>query len=586
MSDISKISVNGVVYEIKDMIARAVISELQKEGFLKAENSVDNLDSTDGTFPLSAKQGQNLNTNKINNVTIEDSVVSFIGNGEVKCSIILPVSSEDNLTAEQTNHLSKAYAHSQSDQSNAEANLQSDWNITDTNNDAYIKNNPVIPTKAKQIAVEDSENMFEAANVEDVLKELFQYIKRVEEKIESQGEDTEPITYTITNNLTKCSTNNSNTTITKNAEYTATLTANSGYEIKSITVTMGGTDITSSAVTPIIEGSEDPRTYSVTNNLSNCNNSNSIKSIREGDKYNSIITANSGYEIKSVKVTMGGVDIINDVVDGNIIDINIPSVTGNIVITVSASVVSSDEENDEEDTNMIPKMTYGRGINQTTAVIESNPKCWATVNPVTVIVGQTYTISCNAPWVWVYGFDESDNYTSQLVLGTNEVPQNFTFTADTTKIRFGCYDPKKQLTYCTLTKQGSGGSTPIPPIPGVDDDTDHISIVAINPVSISDNYATGEMIPDRGTGITNLTVSKGEAFDILYCTNIPAVKHELSWDNGANYSNQTGSIKVSNSICYKYQHTANNSVNSYNMAIRVTDANGKIDTKSFVITFV
>ena len=235
---------------------------------------------------------------------------------------------------------------------------------------------------------------------------------------------------------------------------------------------------------------------------------------------------------------------------------------------------------------MIPKMTYGRGINQTTAVIESNPKCWATVNPVTVIVGQTYTISCDAPWVWVYGFDESDNYTSQLVLGTNEVPQNFTFTADTTKIRFGCYDPKKQLTYCTLTKQGSGGSTPIPPIPGVDDDTDHISIVAINPVSISDNYATGEMIPDRGTGITNLTVSKGEAFDILYCTNIPAVKHELSWDNGANYSNQTGSIKVSNSICYKYQHTANNSVNSYNMAIRVTDANGKIDTKSFVITFV
>ena len=109
--------------------------------------------------------------------------------------------------------------------------------------------------------------------------------------------------------------------------------------------------------------------------------------------------------------------------------------------------------------------------------------------------------------------------------------------------------------------------------------------MSINPVSISDNYATGEMIPDRGTGITNLTVSKGEAFDILYCTNIPAVKHELSWDNGANYSNQTGSIKVSNSICYKYQHTANNSVNSYNMAIRVTDANGNRDSKSFTIKF-
>ena len=109
--------------------------------------------------------------------------------------------------------------------------------------------------------------------------------------------------------------------------------------------------------------------------------------------------------------------------------------------------------------------------------------------------------------------------------------------------------------------------------------------MSINPVSISDNYATGEMIPDRGTGITNLTVSKGKPFEILYCTNIPAVKHEFSWDNGVNYSNQTGSIKVSNSICYKYQHTANSSVNSYNMAIRVTDANGNRDSKLFTIKF-
>lgn len=41
-----------------------------------------------------------------------------------------------------------AYDHSQASHapSNAEANVQSDWNVTDTTNDAYIKNKPTIPT--------------------------------------------------------------------------------------------------------------------------------------------------------------------------------------------------------------------------------------------------------------------------------------------------------------------------------------------------------------------------------------------------------------------------------------------------------
>ena len=48
------------------------------------------------------------------------------------------------MTFEQTQQLSAAYAHSQSTHapSNAEANVQSDWNVIDTNSDAYIKNKP------------------------------------------------------------------------------------------------------------------------------------------------------------------------------------------------------------------------------------------------------------------------------------------------------------------------------------------------------------------------------------------------------------------------------------------------------------
>ena len=51
------------------------------------------------------------------------------------------------LTEEQEQNLNASYTHSQSTHapSDAEKNIQSDWNITDTNSDAYIKNKPVIP---------------------------------------------------------------------------------------------------------------------------------------------------------------------------------------------------------------------------------------------------------------------------------------------------------------------------------------------------------------------------------------------------------------------------------------------------------
>ena len=53
--------------------------------------------------------------------------------------------------------------------------------------------------------------------------------------------------YTITNNLTNCTTNNSAITVDKNSSYTATLTANSGYTLGTPTIVMGLTDITSTA---------------------------------------------------------------------------------------------------------------------------------------------------------------------------------------------------------------------------------------------------------------------------------------------------------------------------------------------------
>jgi len=71
--------------------------------------------------------------------------------------------------------------------------------------------------------------------------------------------------------------------------------------------------------------------YTITKNLTNCSISNSASSVTKGESYSATISANSGYELKSVTVTMGGssVSVTNGV-------INITSVTGNIVITAVA----------------------------------------------------------------------------------------------------------------------------------------------------------------------------------------------------------------------------------------------------------
>lgn len=78
--------------------------------------------------------------------------------------------------------------------------------------------------------------------------------------------------------------------------------------------------------------------YSVTNTLTNCTNSNGATSVVNGGSYTAIISANSGYELKTVTVTMGGSPVT--VSGGNI---NIPSVTGDIVITAVAVETSTEQ---------------------------------------------------------------------------------------------------------------------------------------------------------------------------------------------------------------------------------------------------
>lgn len=89
-------------------------------------------------------------------------------------------------------------------------------------------------------------------------------------------------------------------------------------------------------VTPDTLQAKIPTTnYTVTNTLTNASNNNSASSVVSGQPYAALITANEGYTLGEVTVTMGGDDISATAVDDGAI--TIPSVTGNIVITATAS---------------------------------------------------------------------------------------------------------------------------------------------------------------------------------------------------------------------------------------------------------
>ena len=100
----------------------------------------------------------------------------------------------------------------------------------------------------------------------------------------------------------------------------------------------------------------------------------------------------------------------------------------------------------------IGNMTFGKKVDTSTHKIVDSSSDWATINPVTVEKGGYYTLQMDATWVWCYAYDDNDNFVKELFTSTGDYNTKNSFTATTTKIRYGCYDPRKYLSYCNLTK--------------------------------------------------------------------------------------------------------------------------------------
>lgn len=87
-------------------------------------------------------------------------------------------------------------------------------------------------------------------------------------------------------------------------------------------------DVIEEEPTPTVE-------YTVTNTLTNVTNSNNATKVNAGEAYSATLTADTGYTLGTVEVTMGGTDITSTAYDAG--TITIASVTGNLVITATAT---------------------------------------------------------------------------------------------------------------------------------------------------------------------------------------------------------------------------------------------------------
>ena len=173
--------------------------------------------------------------------------------------------------------------------------------------------------------------------------------KAVEETTEEPEEP--EVCYTLTCSLENVAAQPASGSIKEGESCTVTLTAATGYVLDTVTVTMGGVDITASAYSgsTVTIGSvtgnvvitakaveEEPEVVEVpvTLSLTKTNVSNNQRTVAVGDRYVTIFIPEDGYYLDSVKVTMNGADVTGEVYSDGII--TIPSVTGAIFVMAVA----------------------------------------------------------------------------------------------------------------------------------------------------------------------------------------------------------------------------------------------------------
>lgn len=183
-------------------------------------------------------------------------------------------------------------------------------------------------------------------------------------------------------------------------------------------------------------------TYTVTNTLTGATNSNSAGAIAEGGSYSATITASAGYTLTgaTVSVTMGGTDITSTAYNNG--TISIASVTGNLVIVVTAvaitlsgisavytqgqTIVYPDTELNDLKSGLVVIATYSDS--STTVVTDYTLSGTLSVGTSTITVnygGQTttFTVTVSQGETWEYQWvAATSNHTAPSTMTTYGTP--------------------------------------------------------------------------------------------------------------------------------------------------------------------
>lgn len=169
--------------------------------------------------------------------------------------------------------------------------------------------------------------------------------------------------YNITNSLTHYTNNNDTTKVVENTSYTAVLSIDPGYKAGTVTITMGGSNVTSTVYNsetrtitiPKVTGdvvitavAVEIKYYSVTYSLTGCTASPRTETVEENKPIDITISrSDSTYIFTKKIVKMSSLDIsqtaITDSTDSSF-KVHIDSVTGNVIIQATSEKPKSFSE--------------------------------------------------------------------------------------------------------------------------------------------------------------------------------------------------------------------------------------------------
>lgn len=175
--------------------------------------------------------------------------------------------------------------------------------------------------------------------------------------------------------------------VKRGADFTTTLTPNEGYELKSISVYMGGINITSSAfnngvvyINSVAGDISISAEYGLISYTITVNGrcavgkllSGSTTKVFYGDSFDGEIITPEHYDFLSATVTMGGIDVTNNVFSNG--RVTIDRIVGNVVITTDSELhwydveyeyTYFDESGETRTTTNFGRVQYGKTLTKT-----------------------------------------------------------------------------------------------------------------------------------------------------------------------------------------------------------------------------